>query len=128
MTIASIFYTARRPTPLTDDEKSSIDSMIQLYSVDDQIRERETSLDEDRPNWESFCVYGPDDITESGVVLEGATRLPDNSAENMWLGLQHWCALLTEIRRIISDSEWSVHVDDHDIRWDADAHEFSPSE
>lgn len=127
MPIASIYYTARRPAALNDRERASIDALIDEYSVDDQITERERALDEDRPNWESFCVYDANDRTEPDVVFEGATGLPDNSAEGMWLGLQHWCQLLTRIRRVIPDADWSVRVDDHEIRWDEEAEAYDPS-
>lgn len=44
------------------------------------------------------------------VIFEGATKLPDNSENAVWDGLQHWCSLLSEIRRIIPDADWQVNV------------------
>ena len=79
-------------------------------------------------NWESFCIYDPNDPTEPDVVFEGATKLPDNSEDAVWGGLQHWCAALTEIRRIIPDADWDVHVDDHEIQWDEAVGAFDPSQ
>lgn len=117
----SIYYTATRNVPLTPSERSAVDSLVAGSSVDDQIATG-TGL-----NWESFCVYDPANPTTRDAVFEGATKLPDNSEDAVWFGLQHWCKLLTAVRHAITDSDWHVHVDDHDIPWDASACEFDPS-
>jgi hypothetical protein len=31
------------------------------------------------------------------------------------------------LRRSIHDAEWRVHVDDHDIQWDAEHREYDPT-
>jgi hypothetical protein len=56
-----------------------------------------------------------------------ATKIPDNSEEAIWIGVQHWCEALSELRRAIADAEWRVHVDDHDIVWDEARQEYDPS-
>ncbi len=121
----SICYTARRATPLTDAESSGIDAVVSEYSVDDQIEAREPT--DDSHNWESFCVYDRENPTEADVVFEGATKLPDNSEDAVWDGLQHWCKALSAIRRILPDADWNVHVDDHEMHWDDVAREYDPS-
>lgn len=121
----SIYYTAHRGQPLTPTERAAIDRLVRKYSIDDQLAERERTGA--GYNWESFCVYDPADPTEPGVVFEGATKLPDNSEDVVWDGLQHWCQLLSEIRRSLAGASWRVHVDDHDIQWDDDAKAFDPS-
>lgn len=121
----SIYYTAVRDQPLAPEEQTTIDKLCAKYGIEDQILERERTGK--GPNWESFCIYEPEDTTEPGVIFEGATKLPDNSEENIWLGLQHWCALLSEIRRSLEEATWSVDVDDLDISWDEERQEFDPS-
>ena len=121
----SIYYTATRSTPLTDTESSAIASVVAEYSVDDQIEAREKSGD--GPNWESFCVYDRADPTEPDAIFEGATKLPDNSEDAMWVGLQHWCKAISAIRRILPDAKWDVRVDDHEMQWDESAQEYDPS-
>jgi hypothetical protein len=103
-----------------------IDGLLARYSINEQVAERESTGE--GPNWESFCVYDPKDPSEPGVIFEGATKLPDNSQDAVWEGLQHWCALLWEIRRTLTGASWRVHVDDHDIIWDDDRHEFDPTQ
>lgn len=122
----SIYYEARRASRLSADEQASISDVESKFSIDKHLEEN------DRTgagyNWESFCIYDPSRPTDAGVIFEGATKLPDNSENAVWDGLRHWCAALTEIRRIIPDAEWRVHVDDHDIHWDADLNEYDPSQ
>ena len=118
----SIYYTARRKKPLTATELAAIDHLVQKYAVEGQLAGWQRTGS--GYNWESFGVYGP---TEPGIVFEGATKLPDNSEDALWEGLQHWCRLLSEIRRSVSGASWRVHVEDHDIRWDENARAFDPS-
>ena len=120
----SIYYSARRSTPLSSSEQKAIESVDERFSVDEAIlRYCETG---EGPNWESFCVYDPND-EEPDVIFAGATGLPDNSEEALWQGLQHWCSALTEIRRALKDTEWDVAVDDHEIAWDEETEMFDPS-
>ena len=105
----SIYYEARRSTPLTDDERAQILSIEVRYSVEDRIEQYNQTGG--GFNWESFCVYDPGNPTASDVIFEGATGLPTNSAEVIWEGIQHWCSALTEIRGVLRDADWEVRVD-----------------
>ena len=121
----SIYYTATRDEPLTQSERTIVDSAIARYAVEDQI---ETYCETGRGlNWESFCVYDPADAYEASVVFEGATKLPDNTDDAIWTGIRHWCSLLTEIRIALPGATWAVSVDDHDIVWDDVALAYDPS-
>jgi len=121
----SIYYTARRGQPLTSEELRSIERVIPAYAVEAEIeRYLQTGVGD---NWESFCIYDSADPTEFGIVFEGATRLPDNTPDSTWRGVQHWCKLLSEIRRIVPHADWNVHVDDHDMVWNTERHEYDPS-
>lgn len=122
----SIYYSATRTQPLSQTERTSIDAAIARFAIEDQRDEYfRTGVG---LNWESFCVYDPNQPTEVGVVFEGATKLPDNSEDAIWVGLQHWCRLLTEIRLILLGASWRVHIDDHDIVWDDTTNSFDPSQ
>ena len=124
MTI-SLYYMARRSTPINECECTDIAAILQQFAVDSHIEEYDRTGE--GYNWESFCVYDPIDPTEPDVVFEGATRLPDNSEAAVWEGLQHWCAALTEIRKVIPSADWHVHVDDHEIQWDDSIVAYDPS-
>lgn len=111
----SIYYVAYCRHQFSMSERASIDELIRRYSVKERIEEYRYSAE--GLNWESFCVHDPNAPTEPGVIFEGATTLPDNPSDALWLGLQHWCRLLSEIRRALPDSSRRMHVDDHDILW-----------
>jgi hypothetical protein len=121
----SIYYIARRGQPLTEEEQQAIDNLIKEYSVEKEISEY---LESGKGfNWESFCVYDPENPTESDIIFEGSTKLPDNSKEAMWEGVQHWSLLLSAIRCALPDAKWHVHVDDHDLTWDEQYSEYDLS-
>jgi hypothetical protein len=121
----SIYYTASRAEPLTTTERSAIESVIARYPLDTLIAK--CSVAEGEYDGEDFCVYPTDDDTEPGVVFEGATKLPLCSVDAMWAALQHWCRLLSEVRRALPNTTWRVHVDDHDIPWVEELRSFDPS-
>ena len=122
----SIYYTARRGTPLSAIERTELQRIKKEHAVEDQIDEYNRTGS--GPNWESFCVYDPRNLTKPNVIFEGATGLPTNSEDALWNGLQHWCAALAKIRLILSGAEWDVRVDDHDIVWDDVNSCYDPSQ
>src|SRR4051812_14100795 len=109
----SIYYTARRSTPLTSAERTTVSQIVQRYDIGDRLQEYFKTGQ--GLNWESFSVYDPP--TEPDLIFEGATKLPDNTEMALWEGVQHWSAALSEIRRVLHDAAWHVHVDDHDLVW-----------
>ena len=110
---------------MTKVERAKISVVERAYAVEDQLEEY--LLSGSGLSWESFCVYESDDRTEPTVIFEGATKLPDNTEDAMWVGIQHWCSALTAIRRVLPDAKWEVHVDDHPIQWDDDSNAFDPT-
>ena len=121
----SICYTARRKSRPSPTEQKAIDAAIAKFAIEDQLEDFLRSGQ--GYNWESFCLYDPNTPSAPGVIFEGATKLPDNSEDAMWIGIQHWCRLLTVIRHALPNADWHVHVDDHDMYWDAAVGEYDPS-
>lgn len=124
----SIYYEARRANPLEPPEWEQFRRITRLYSVDRKIEEYANTGR--GLNWESFSFYHefPDyQPSEPDLVLEGATRLPDNSEDAVWEGVQHWCTALSALRRAIPGAEWSVRIEDHEIPWDEKAKSFDPT-
>lgn len=124
MSIA-IYYAAYRSHPITSEERAAIDVIVRRYSVDAENRAYVASGK--GLNWESFHVYDPVAPSEPRVIFEGATRLPDNTENTLWTGIQHWCRTLSEIRQVLPGTTWHIHVDDHDIAWDDERGVFDPS-
>ena len=120
----SIYYAARRHQPLTPAEQAAIDRIHASYSIRDHVEQHvQTGLGH---NGENFRIYDPGAPIDPGTIFEGATKLPDNSEDAFAELLQHWCELLSEVRRVVRGAEWRVHLDDYDIHWDEGAQAFDP--
>lgn len=120
----SIYYSARRQRPLSRSEREAIGWAIAKFKVESLIGECKVS--EAEFNGESFCVYSADDDTEPGVVFEGATKLPSCTDTASLIAAHYWCKLLSEVRQIVYDADWHVHVDDYDVAWDDKRQAFIP--
>lgn len=121
----SIYYAASRNQPLSPGERVTIERMIAAYSIRDQVEHY--SQTHEGHNGEDFDVYDSNRPTTPDAVFEGATRLPDTSEDALWEVLQHWCELLSEIRRVLPNASWRVNVDDHDIVWDESRQAYDPA-
>jgi hypothetical protein len=125
----SIYYTAKRKVPLTSSEVASVIFVASRHSVDEQIEQLlATGCG---INWESFdfCINSePIGLFKKGTVFSGSTKLPDNREDATWVGVQHWCKCLSEIRLAIPECDWHVAVEDHELPWDPVAQAFDPSQ
>ncbi|HEY8747177.1 MAG TPA: hypothetical protein VIM11_04335 [Tepidisphaeraceae bacterium] len=119
----SIYYTAKRKHAMTESEQTAVIAIKAKYSVHELIEQY--CRTRNGLNWEDFTLYDP--TLTVGAIIEGATGLPDNSEDALWIGAQHWCKALSELRRLIPDAAWDVHVEDHDIHWDEDRLAYDPS-
>jgi hypothetical protein len=118
----SIYYTAKRNTPLTQEETIAIQRIVKENDVGAQVKAYwETGQGY---NWETFTIYNPNNPTAVDVIFEGATKLPDNTSDASIIGLEHWLKVLTQIRRAIRNASWHVHVDDTDIPWNEASQAF----
>ncbi|MBU8881371.1 hypothetical protein BGM26_20845 [Bacillus sp. FJAT-29790] len=118
----SIYYTAKRKYNLSKAELEIINKLIERYSVNEEIEEYLKTGE--GHNWASFDVYDTEKPTEADVIFEGSTQLPDNSADAMFDGVDHWTSLLADIRNVIEDAEWYVNVDDHVFVWNQEKLEY----
>ncbi len=124
----SIYYKAQRKTPLSQSESERVSAIAGRYSVDSKIEEFiRTGVG---LNWESFdfklnVVAGG--FFKKGIVFEGATKLPDNTENASWEGVQHWCACLSEIRKELPACDWYVAVEDHAIPWRSSTASYDPT-
>ena len=118
----SIYFEARRPTPLTAEEEKAIRAVESRYSVAKQVEKYLTSGS--GLNWEDFSRLRSE---EEGALFWGAIKLPDNSEDATWTGVRHWAAALAEIRNALPGTTWHVHVDDHDLQWNEQAQNYDLS-
>ncbi len=99
----SIYYRAVRSTPLTRFEEERVAEVV-------------NRCNESFPfDYEELCFYcsGDGDAEE---VLNGSTKISPEPDE-MMTSIAHWCHALTDLRRVLPDAEWTVHLDDIDIEW-----------
>jgi len=121
----SIKYCARRPTPLSEQEREEIAGVLTRYSVDSRVKRfAETG---EGLNWQPFGVTSASDFSASDVVFEGSTELPDNTDEAFSMGVVHWCNALSALRRIIHKAMWSVRLEDQEIAWDYQHDRYDPA-
>jgi hypothetical protein len=121
----SIYYSARRPTSLSDQEQMEVDKVLARYRVDSRVKRfAETG---EGLNWQPFGVALPSDYSAADVVFEGFTPLPDNTEEAFSQGVVHWCNALSALRRIIHKAMWSVRVEDQEIAWDYQHDRYDPA-
>ena len=103
----SLYYTAERTTLLTEQEQEDITRIVDKYNNSFEHAEEA----------ESFDLYAYDD-SESEVILAGATKMPTSAdVEVLMYSINHWLQCLTEIRLVVADAEWHVHLDDNDAVW-----------
>ena len=121
----SIYYTATRANGLTEAEAIAVNSAVERYPIEELLKLCQIS--DEQYDGEDFCVYPADEPYEPDVIFEGATKLPFYSQYVMGRSIQYWCQLLSQVRRILPDAEWSVHVDDIHIPWNNESFEFEPS-
>jgi hypothetical protein len=123
----AVYYSATRKVPLSQDEIDKVRAIAAQYAVDQRIEEYVHTRQ--GLNWESFdCRFNtkPGGGVKAVTILEGATKLPDNTEGAMWEGVQHWCECLSAIRRVIPDASWEVQLDDHPIKWDSALDAYDP--
>ena len=125
----SIYYTARRKASLRPNEISAVTEIARRHSVDEQIKQLLATGK--GLNWESFHFAvnsEPSGFFKNGVVFSGSTKLPDNQEDATWLGVQHWCKCLSEIRTALSGCDWHVAVEDHALQWDPAVSAYDPAQ
>ncbi|NEC67635.1 hypothetical protein [Streptomyces sp. SID9727] len=101
----SLYYTARRATPLSGSESATVTRVV---------AERRASFPyEDE---ESLYLYDPG-AAEPGTVLDGSTKMPFDPGRLLPV-VAHVLDSVTELRRALPDADWHVHMDDLDVEWD----------
>ncbi|MBP3959552.1 hypothetical protein J8F10_30275 [Gemmata sp. G18] len=121
----SIYYEARRDHPLSTAERQAIADIDRRHALASGANE--TGEWVNAPYWESFCIYEPNEDTEPGVIFEGATKLPLTTEDEFWEAIQHWCRVLTLIRRVLAGATWSVDIDHRPVVWNGERNEYDPS-
>ena len=109
----SLFYVARRPSPLSNAEQRAIIMLIREFSVEDQIKEylaTGVGFSGESFNW-SF--KGSDQ-----AIFTGSVGLPNIGVQDMVDGANHWGQLLGRVRsEVLPDAEWEVRIENEPMLW-----------
>ncbi|POX50428.1 hypothetical protein C3489_22540 [Streptomyces sp. Ru71] len=103
----SLYYHARRETPLTEAERAEVERITRAHL------ESFPYADE-----ESLYLYTGGG-GEPDQVLAGSTKLPKRPGRLLPV-IAHVLDSLTELRRAVPRAAWSVHIDGEDVPWDED--------
>lgn len=105
----SIYYTAKREGGfLKNEEKSAIRSIVDRYCAEFPFKTKH----------EDFCLFS-EPFDNQNIVLDGATAIPMNM-RFFYNSILYWIKCITELTRVLSDCEWSVHLDDVDLIWETE--------
>ena len=110
----SLYYTAHRYYPMTEQEQTSCNKIAERYDAEYPFGEL----------YEGFCIYDLDKSPYEGnenVIFAGATKLPLSEERlHTYNVLIWWLECLHEIADVLQGAEWDVHLDDQPIAWDKD--------
>ncbi|RCV48773.1 hypothetical protein [Marinitenerispora sediminis] len=126
----SLYSTATRARALTPEERERVGALVERYRdglvdrIEDAFPGRGRELV--REYCEPFGWYS-DDALAPGEILDGAVKISHTQApwEVMAAQVEHWLALLGEVRAAVPGAEWQVHLDGVHAGWDPEAGCFS---
>ncbi|MEU1473515.1 hypothetical protein ABZ434_35555 [Streptomyces sp. NPDC005761] len=101
----SLYYHARRATPLTEAESRSVECVVAAHMASFPYEEEE-----------SLYLYEAS-ASEPQEIVDGSTKMPFEPGRLMPV-IAHVLDSVTELRRALPDAEWRVHMDDLDVPWD----------
>ncbi|TDC63541.1 hypothetical protein E1200_22075 [Actinomadura sp. GC306] len=109
----SLYYSAIRPTPLTDGETAAVDRIVAAHMESFPYEYEET-----------LYLY-ENGAGEPDEIVAGSTKMPTDF-DRVVPVLDHVLSSLTQMRRSLPGAEWRVHLDDLDIPWDETDGYFLP--
>jgi hypothetical protein len=112
----SIYCFARRPQPLSDDERRTVERIVAKYSVESRIRRFEATGQ--GIAWRPLQLRSGDELSYGDAILEAVAELPTESEEALATALAHWCNAASALRREIHKALWEVRAGDREIPWD----------
>ena len=101
----SLYYSARRTTPLTEAESASVERVVAAHMASFPYDDEESL----------YLYNGP--AAGQDEVIVGSTKMPSDPGRLLPV-IAHVLDSVTELRRAVPGAEWRVHMDDLDVPWD----------
>jgi hypothetical protein len=120
----SIYCSARRPAPLSSNEREAVSKILAKYSVESrlkQFREKGEGI-----HWRPWCFVAEDEFSAADTILEGSAELPFESEESLATAIEHWCNVVSAMRREIQKALWEVRIGDYEIKYDYRTDRYDP--
>ena len=118
----SLYYTARRPYPITAEEKAVCEEIAERYDANYPYGEI----------YEGFCIYDWEAVggeEEKNVIFSGATKLPPIEDMNSFFQIANWwLKCLGEIPDHLPGAQWDLHLDDMPLEWGGETRFLFPAE
>ena len=103
----SLYYEAKRKSPLTEQEKAIIKEISEKYCSEIPFKQKV----------EDFCIYDDSEYKDN-IIFSGATKLPGNSPEILFIVANYYLECLSEITYNSTNAKWSVTFDDVELIFD----------
>ncbi len=111
-----IYCSARRPAPLSPDEREAIQRIEAKYSIESRLKRFEETGQGIR--WRPWHWLPAEEFTAADTILEGNAELPCETEDALATALGHWCNVVSALRREIHKALWEVRVGDREIKYD----------
>jgi hypothetical protein len=120
----AIYCSARRPAPLSKSEHEAVNKILAKYSVDSRIKQFEETGQ--GIHWRPWSFLPEEEFSSADTILEGSAELPCESDESLAAAIEHWCNVVSALRREIPKALWVVRIEDYEIKYDYRTDRYDP--
>lgn len=103
----SIYYTARRPAPLTEAERDTLEGVLEACEAAHPFP----------GEYEEGVRLYYDGLSGPDTVAFGATKL-SSDMDRAFRMIDYVLDSASALHRVLPGADWHIHLDDIDIPWD----------
>jgi hypothetical protein len=120
----SLYCSARRPAPLSPSEREAVHKIEAKYSVEARIKRFEETGQ--GIHWRPWHWLPEEEFSSADTILEGSVPLPCETEEALATAIDHWCNVVSALRREIHKALWEVRIGDREIQYDYRTDRYDP--
>ena len=121
----SFFCSVRRPAPLCPAEREAIQKIEEKYSVESRIKRFEETGQ--GIHWRPWRWLSEEEFSAADTILEGSAELPCETEDALATAIEHWCNVVSALRREIHKALWEVRAGDREIHYDYRSDRYYPA-